>query len=167
MILETDRLVLRQWEKDDYLDLHEIVSDKRVAMYRGCEANKDIERSKRIIETYMKFNRSFAIVLKDENKVIGSIGMDDMVTEENLMKGNRKYFGYALNYNYWGNGYMPEASKGFIEYLFDKLNVYAVWSSHYDYNHNSRRVLEKCGFKYEFNKDGELFYSLHKTSDKE
>jgi ribosomal-protein-alanine N-acetyltransferase len=61
--IETDRLILRGWKEDDYLDLHEFVSDDRACQNAGCLVVKDIEESKNIIKTCISYNQSYAIVI--------------------------------------------------------------------------------------------------------
>lgn len=172
--IETDRLILRGWKENDYLDLHEFVSDDKVGENAACPVIKDMEESKNIIKTYILYNQSYAIVLKSENKVIGSIGMDDIAPDKELKSLKQRYIGYTINSKYWGNGYAPEATKFLIEYLFEELHLDLIWCSHYDFNIKSKRVIEKCGFTYKFsryvklkaleNKEvNELFYNLYKN----
>lgn len=172
--IETDRLILREWKNDDYLDLHEFVSDDRVGENAGCPVVKDIEESKNIIKTYILYNQSYAIVLKSENKVIGSIGMDDIAPDKELKNLKQRYIGYTINSKYWGNGYASEAAKSLIKHLLEELNLDLIWCSHYDFNNKSKRVIEKCGFTYKFSRDvklkalenkevNELFYNLYKS----
>lgn len=172
--IETDRLILRGWKDDDYLDLHEFVSDDKVGENAGCSVVKNMEESKNIIKTYILYNQSYAIVLKSENKVIGSIGMDDIAPDKELKSLKQRYIGYMINSKYWGSGYAPEATKFLIKYLFEELNLDLIWCSHYDFNLKSKRVIDKCGFTYKFSRDvklkafknkevNELFYNLYKN----
>ena len=172
--IETSRLILRNWKDDDYLDLHEIISDDRVGQSAGCSVVKDIEDSKHSIKTYILYNQSYAIVLKSENKVIGSIGMDNISPDKELKNLNQRYIGYTINPNYWGNGYAPEAVKYLIKYLFEEVHLDLIWSSHYDFNIKSKRVIEKSSFNYKFSREvtlkalgnktvRELFYNLYEN----
>ena len=176
--IETDRLILRGWKEDDYIDFHEFVSDDRVGQSAGCQVIKDIEESKNSIKTYIICNQSYAIVLKSENKVIGSIGMDDIAPDKELKNLNQLYIGYTVNPNYWGNGYAPEAVKFLIKYLFERVKLDLIWSSHYDFNIKSKRVIEKSGFNYKFSRErtlkslgnitvNEVFYNLFKNEYRE
>lgn len=169
--IESDRLILRGWKTDDYLDFHEFISDEKVASCAGWFANKDIEKSKENIKIYISSNQSYAIVLKSENKVIGSIGMDDIAPDKELKDLKQRYIGYTINSKYWGNGYAKEAAKLLIGYLFKELYLDLIWTSHYDFNLQSKRVIDKCGFQYKFRRDvklrvlnsksvKEMFYSL-------
>ncbi|MCB2291524.1 GNAT family N-acetyltransferase [Clostridium sp. CS001] len=65
--IETDRLILRSWKEDDYLDFHEFASDHKVAESSGSLVAKNIEESKDSIMTYILYDQSYAIVLKVDN----------------------------------------------------------------------------------------------------
>ena len=171
--IETDRLILRDWKETDYLDLYEFISDDRVAQNTGYKAIKDLQASKNIIRTCILHSQSYAIELKSEKKVIGSIGIEDIAIDKESQHLKQRYIGYTLNSSYWGNGYATEAVKFLIQYLFEELNLDLVWSSHYDFNIRSRRVLEKSGLQYKYSREvmlkalgnktaSEMFYAMHK-----
>ena len=172
-IIETNRLILRGWKVDDYLDMYEINSDEKVNPNAGCSVVKDISKIKNILNLYISKNQSYAIELKSENKVIGTIGIDEIAPDESLKDLKQRYVGYRLNSNYWGKGFATEAAQSLIKYLFENLNLDLIWSSHYDFNEKSKRVIEKCGFHYKFSINKtvkalenktvkELFYNLTK-----
>ncbi|MBO4535015.1 MAG: GNAT family N-acetyltransferase, partial [Clostridia bacterium] len=54
--------------------------------------------------------------------------------------------GYVLSRDYWGQGLMPEAVEAVIDYLFGTLGYDFVTCGHFEWNAQSRRVIEKCGF---------------------
>lgn len=173
-IIETNRLVLRGWKVEDYLDMYEINCDEKVNLSAGCAVVKDIEKIKDSLNLLIPQNQSYAIVLKTENKVIGTIGMDEIAPDESLKNLKQRYIGYRLNSKYWGKGYATEAAQSFIKYLFENFNLDLIWSSHYDFNERSKRVIEKCGFHYKFSRSKtvkalgnriltELFYNLTKN----
>ena len=56
--------------------------------------------------------------------------------------------GYVLNKDYWGLGLMPEAVVAVIGYCFKELNFDWLTCGHFVWNDQSRRVCEKCGFRY-------------------
>ncbi len=119
---------------------------------------------------FIKDINTFAIVYKENNKVIGSINLG----KDNIRPGvNSKYLGYVLSKNYWGLGLMTECVKKILEYGFFTLNLDIISVSHFKENIRSKRVIEKCGFVYEgtFRKSSLLyngtlkdkcFYSLDK-----
>lgn len=172
--IETNRLILRGWEIDDYLDMYEINSDEKVNLSAGCAVVKDIEKIKDSLNLIIPQNQSYAIVLKTENKVIGTIGMDEIAPDKSLKDLKQRYIGYRLNSKYWGKGYATEAAQSFIKYLFENYSLDLIWSSHYDFNERSKRVIEKCGFRYKFSRSKtvkalgnriltEFFYCLTKN----
>ncbi len=172
-LLETNRLLLRTWKSNDYLDYYEFVSDNTVAYNAGFYTATDIEQCKKDINIKISSNQSCAIVLKSENKVIGSIGIDNIILDKSLEDLNQRYIGFMLNSKYWGYGYATEATKIFIKHLLENLNLDLIWCSHYDFNLRSKRVIEKCGFNYKFSRNAkfntlenkpviEIFYNLFK-----
>lgn len=57
--------------------------------------------------------------------------------------------GYAMSEKYWGKGFMTEAVQAVIKYGFDVLKLDLISAYCYPFNSQSKRVLEKNGFKYE------------------
>lgn len=56
--------------------------------------------------------------------------------------------GYWIGKPYWGQGLIPEAVTALLSRCFSELHLDAVWCGHYDGNTKSKRVIEKCGFKF-------------------
>lgn len=151
-VLETERLVLRPWRECDSGDLFEYACSELVGPNAGWKPHKDEKESKAIINMFIKDQDVYAIELKSENKVIGSIGLHKRVPDENLKELEQREVGYVLNPKYWGKGYVPEAVKRVLEYGFKELGLELIWCAHADFNENSRRVCEKSGFNYKFTK---------------
>lgn len=154
--LRTERLILRKWRKRDVYDLYEYATSELVGPFAGWKPHKNIQDSKDIIKMFIKEPYNYAIVLKNENKVVGDITLHNRKPEGAPKNLKQREIGYVLNPKYWGNGIMPEAVNCLIEYSFDRLNLDLIWCVHYDFNNNSKRVIEKCGFKYKFTKPQRL-----------
>ena len=154
--LNTERLLLRKWEEADLKDLYEYAKCEDVGPNAGWLPHKNEDESKKILNMFINSNDTYAIVLKSENKVIGSISMHDKSPDESRSNLKEKQVGFVLNPKYWGNGYIPEAVNYIINYLFNELKTDIIWCGHYDFNHKSKRVVEKCGFKYRFMKTERL-----------
>lgn len=172
-IISSDRIILRPWNENDIWDLHEFMSDKRVEECSRSNIITDIEVSKKCLNNYINYNLSYAIVLKRLNKVIGSIGMDILVPDEKFSSLDQRYIGYTIHPDYWGIGYATEAAQALIKYLFEICNMDLIWTSHYDFNIRSKKVIDKCRFTYEFSREknlrnlrgkvvNELFYKITK-----
>lgn len=153
MHITTDRLEIRRWKFSDSKDLYEYAKSELVGPNAGWKPHKCEEESKDIIHIFIKNNDTYAIVLKSEAKVIGGIGLHHITSEDNLKNLKQKEIGYVLNPKYWGNGYAPEAVKAILDYGFNKMNLDLIWCNHFDFNNNSKKVIEKCGFEYKFKKD--------------
>ena len=149
VILETDRLLLREFKLSDLDDLFEYASVPDVGERAGWPHHENIETSKTILNKFINEKKTFAIVYKENNKVIGSLGIEKYGSEDKLTefidyKGRE--IGFVLAKDYWGQGLMPEAVKAVIKFLFDKLDYDFLLCGHYDKNKRSARVQEKCGF---------------------
>ena len=150
MVIETNRLLLRSFKQSDLKDFYEYASIEGVGEMAGWPHHKSIEESQNILDMFIKEDKTFAIVLKENNKVIGSVGiekygMEHALTEFNNLKGRE--IGYVLSKNYWGQALMPEAIKAVIDYLFNVVNLDFITCGYYLINKQSKRVQEKCGFK--------------------
>ena len=147
--LETKRLILREWEPNDLDDLFEYASVPGVGENAGWPPHKNKEESAFRVDRFIKGKRTFAIVYKENNKVIGSLGVEFYGREEALTEFTNyrgREIGFVLSKDYWGKGLMTEAVKAAIEYLFDVLDYDFLLCGHFDFNVRSARVQEKCGF---------------------
>ena len=147
--LESQRLILREWQEDDVNDLFEYASVPGVGEMAGWPHHPNIEESIYRVNKFIAEKHTFAIVYKENNKVIGSLGVEKYGAEEKLSeffnyKGRE--IGFVLSKDYWGRGLMPEAVKLAIDYLFNVLDYDFLLCGHFVNNNQSRRVQEKCGF---------------------
>ena len=149
-IIETKRLILRGVTQSDLKDFFEYASAKGVGEMAGWKHHESIEKSQEILSLFIEEDKTFAIYLKESGKVIGSLGvekygLEDKLTEFNDYNGRE--IGYVLAKPYWGKGIMPEAVSAVIDYLFNELGLDFLLCGYYDFNAQSKRVQEKCGFK--------------------
>ena len=150
IVIETSKLILREWNMNDVDDMFEYASVPGVGEMAGWLHHPNKEESAYRVKHFIEEKRTFAIVYKENNKVIGSLGVEFYGREETLSeffsyKG--RSIGYVLSKDYWGKGLMPEAVKAVINYLFDVLDYDFLLCSYFDFNNQSKRVQEKCGFK--------------------
>ena len=142
----SERLKLRRFKFSDLNDFYDYAKNPNVGPNAGWECHKSKNESIIHIDNFIKNKEVWAIELKENSKVIGSIGIHKDVKRENPKS---RMIGYALNEEYWGKGYATEALKLIIEYSFNVLNLDIVSAYHYSFNLRSKRVIEKCGFKFE------------------
>ena len=149
-VLETQRLILREFKEEDLTDFYEYASVDGVGEMAGWSHHENIEITKEILNSFIKDNKVFAIVYKENNKVIGSLGVEKYGMEDKLDEFKNLYgreIGYVLSKDYWGKGLMKEAVKCVINYLFDECNLDFIICGYYLFNNQSKKVQEKCGFK--------------------
>ncbi|NMD37671.1 MAG: GNAT family N-acetyltransferase [Christensenellaceae bacterium] len=148
--LKTKRLILRPFETDDVYDLYEYAKVEGVGERAGWVHHKDIDESLSILNMFIAGKRTFAIVLKEENKVIGSLGLEEydekLLPEFADLKGLE--IGYVIGKDYWGRGLVPEAVRAVLSYCFDVLMLDFLCLGYFDYNTQSKRVNEKSGFEF-------------------
>ena len=147
--IETPRLILRPWQGTDLEDFYEYARVDGVGQMAGWLPHKDLEESRQILSMFIAEKKTLALELKENRKVIGSIGLEtrdaDLGITAKLMG---REIGYVLNKDYWGRGLMPEAVKAVIDYCFSELGFDWLTCGHFIRNGQSRRVVEKCGFRY-------------------
>ena len=148
VILETERLRLREFTLDDVTALHAVLGDP-VAM-QWYPAPYDLDGVKAWIERSLNRYRSdghglWAMVLKSSAELIGDCGC---VLQE--VEGKREMeIGNHVRRDLWGNGYATEAARACMEYAFNRLGAARVISMIRPENANSRRVAEKNGLSCE------------------
>lgn len=149
--IETERLILREFEIEDIDDIYEFAKDELVTKYLYWDAHKSKEES---LEVYKNIYRgkTRAIYLKSCKKVIGAIEL------RRDLDNRSGELGYVLNSKYWNKGYMSEACMAIIDYYFLNTNINRIQSFHLTKNVASGKVMEKCNMKYE----GELRESVYK-----
>ena len=148
--IETERLILRAFKQSDLDDFYEYAKVEGVGERAGWKHHESKDESQQILNSFISHDKTFAIVLKENNKVIGSLGVEEYGMEEALtefLEYKGREIGYVLSKDYWGKGIMPEAVKAVINYLFNELNLDFLTCGYYDFNNQSKRVQEKCGFK--------------------
>lgn len=149
-IIETKRLILRAFTLEDLDDFYEYASVQGVGERAGWAHHKSKQESQEILKRFIAEDKTFAICLKKDGKVIGSLGVEKYGLEESLTEFNGylgREIGYVLAKSCWGKGIMPEAVTAVIEYLFKEIDLDFLICGYYDFNAQSKRVQEKCGFK--------------------
>ena len=149
-MLETERLVLRRWEDGDASDLYEYAKDPDVGPIAGWPPHQSIEESREVIKNVFTGREAYAVCLKTDGKAIGAIelklnGYTDMTDRDDECE-----LGFWLGKPFWGQGIIPEAVHEMLRHAFEDLGMTKVWCGYYDGNTKSKRVQEKCGFRYQW-----------------
>lgn len=151
VILETPRLILRAWQKEDLDDFYEYAKVDGVGEMAGWIHHASKEETAKILDMFIRDRKVLAIVCKENNKVIGSIGIEkynETVVDESFNDLSCRELGYVLNKEYWGKGYMSEAVCEVIRYCFEDLCLDALFCGYFERNARSKRVNDKVGFTF-------------------
>lgn len=138
--METERLIINNiCESDKYAYFKNIANNKNILktfIDKYVENYEDFS-----FDRYLKRPDVYAIRLKNDGLLIGVI----LIVEEN--KGEVE-IGYAIGEEYWNKGYTTEATKCFIDYLFNERKFKKVTAAFFKDNIGSKRVMEKSNMKY-------------------
>lgn len=151
--LEGKRIRLRKWRESDVYDLYEYARLENVGPNAGWMPHKNIEESQKIIKSFIDCLEVYAIELKSEKKVIGSIGFHNRILSQEYKDLKQREISVVLNPKYWGNEYSKEAINLLVNHGFDELNLDLIWICHHSDNEKSKRMIQKCNFNYIFNKN--------------
>lgn len=149
LTLQTERLTLRPFRQTDLDDFYNYACVEGVGEMAGWHHHQSKQETQRVLDGFIANDKTFAIVHKQTGKVIGSLGveqygMEDKLTEFCDYQGRE--LGYVLAKDYWSQGLMTEAVKVVIDYLFNVQNLDFLLCGHFDFNSQSKRVQQKCGF---------------------
>lgn len=146
-MLETERLILRRLKETDADAVFAMRSDEDIMRFIRAPQMKRSEAENWInlvSSRWEKENFGFcAVIEKASNKFIGWCGLWRLVETKEIEVG------YALFKEFWGKGYAVEASKAFLKYGFEELNLEKIVAVANPENKNSRRVMEKLGMSYD------------------
>ena len=144
MILETERLYLRQLEQSDFDALCKILKDEETMYaYEGAFDDSEVQEwLDRQLSRYKKYGFGlWAAVLKENGEVIGQCGL----TMQPWKNMEVIEIGYLFQKSYWHSGYATEAAKACKKYAFEMLNADEVCSIIRDTNTASQNVALRNG----------------------
>lgn len=148
--IQTERLLLREFELRDEEDVHMYGSDPEVCRFTAWGPNS-VEDTRTVIAqrraaqlTWPRNRVELALEHVGDGRVIGSI-MLDVVSREN----RAAELGYAMNREFWNGGYATEAAAAVVDRAFSQLKLHRVFATCDARNLASVRVLEKLGFRRE------------------
>ena len=146
--LRTERLVLRPWRADDLADFNAYARVDGVGQMAGWMPHKSLDESREILDMFIREKKIFAVEYR--GKAVGSVGIEPYNEQyfPELAGLRGREIGYVLAKEHWGQGLMPEAVKAVIGYLFDAVGLDFILVGHFEWNRQSARVIEKCGFEY-------------------
>ncbi|WP_124054440.1 GNAT family N-acetyltransferase [Arcanobacterium ihumii] len=147
-MLETERLVLREWEETDAQELFKHARDPLVGLPCGWPPHQSVDESVEVIRNVLKDPETYAVCLKGSNAPIGSMGLKLADVSDSAERSDECELGYWIGQAYWGKGYIPEACEELIRHGFEDLGMRQMRCCYFEGNEKSKRVQEKLGFRF-------------------
>ncbi|MEO6584346.1 MAG: GNAT family N-acetyltransferase, partial [Ferruginibacter sp.] len=146
ILLDTPRLILRQFIAEDAPFLFAMNNEPEVIRYTGDQPFASEAEASLLIKNYDQYKNyrlgRLTVILKDTQKKLGWCGLK--FHPEN----NEVELGYRFKMQYWGNGYATEASRASIEYGFNELKLPFIAAIAKAENTASIHVMKKLGMFY-------------------
>jgi RimJ/RimL family protein N-acetyltransferase len=150
MELITERLILREFKKEDWPDVLAYQADPRYLRYYEWT-----ERTPGAVQEFVQMflcqqqeqprtRFQLAVTLKSDRQLIGNCGI--RIQSIDAHEGD---IGYELSPQHWGQGYATEAARAVVQFGFTELRLHRIWASCIADNVGSARVLEKLGMRLE------------------
>ena len=148
MELRTERLILRNYKKEDWERVHIYGADPDFSEYELWGPNTVEDTHKFVAEmveqseTQSRYKFDFAVCLKENGLLIGGCGIrreTELSQVANL--------GWAITPEFQSKGYGTEAARALIDYGFQKLNLAVIYATCDTRNAASYKVMEKLGMK--------------------
>lgn len=117
MMMETERLLFRQYTPEDFDALFEILSDEETMQHYKCPYDADGTRRwiSWSMENYQKYGFGlWALVLKETGEMIGDCGL----TLQNIDGEWLPEIGYHIHKKYWRRGLAREAASAVRDWAF-------------------------------------------------
>jgi len=151
LILETDRLLLRELQLSDAEPFFAMDKNPKVHQYLW---NKPVHKIEETIEIIQSVRQQyvdngigrFAMILKETDEFIGWAGLK-YNTEAVNNKVNFYDIGYRLDEKYWGKGYASEATIAWLNYAFETMKIKTMEAAAHTDNIASNRILQKIGMQ--------------------
>ncbi len=150
VVLQTDRLILRELEDSDFEAVHAYASDPLVVQFMPWGPNTESDtseflgRARTAALAKPRVGYELAVTLRSSGTLVGAIGLhreDPDATEAML--------GYCFSRAAWGHGFATEAGRAMIRYGILELGLKTIWAGCDTENVGSIRVLEKLGMRLE------------------
>lgn len=147
--IETDRLILREWEDTDLEAFARMNGDPVIMEY--LPRVLDEAASKRHMTAFKKHFKEhgyglYAVELKEDKEFVGFVGLNNVDFKAPFTPAVE--IAWRLDYEYWGQGYASEAAKAVVDHAFKELKLKELVAFTVHDNTRSRGLMEKIGMKY-------------------
>jgi ribosomal-protein-alanine N-acetyltransferase len=147
--LETDRMILKDYQKDEFELYYHLMSDDETMYFlpdiKLHSRKEAVEAFDDILSDQGAQNRKMYFLhmeCKETKEQIGSVGYTVM---DVTPFGKLVHLGYFTYPKFWNQGYVTEAVRKVMEYAFKENDVYRITTGCIKDNIGSEKVMQKCG----------------------
>lgn len=147
-MIQTPRLILRQWQESDLAPFCDMCADPDVMRYfpKTLSRQQSLVMANKITELIAKNGWGFwAVERKSDNAFVGFVGLH--TPKDTLPCSPCVEVGWRLAKQYWGQGYATEAAKASIEFGFNELNLPRIVAFTAVINKSSIAVMQRLGMQ--------------------
>ena len=161
--IRTERLLLRRFKLTDAEEMYaNWESDVEVTRFLSWSAHESVDETREILEKWIaecEREDTYHWAIERDGEVIGDLNVFNMSDKHSSCE-----LGYVMSRANWGNGYMTEAVRGAIDFLFGEVNMHRIAARHATENAASGSVMQKAGMLHEgtfrkvrLNRQGEYY----------
>lgn len=147
-VLETERLTMRPWTRDDIEVYAELFSNDEIMrfslMRRGMTREEAAESLERHVAHFEKHGYGYwAVTPKDVGRIVGYTGLQVPYWFPDLLPSVE--VGYRYHPDHWGRGYATEAARASLRYGFETAGLEEIIAIYEPANVRSGMVMERIG----------------------
>ncbi|MBE3559584.1 MAG: GNAT family N-acetyltransferase [Ktedonobacteraceae bacterium] len=150
MQLQTERLLLREFEENDWQAVQRYQLDPLYLRYTPWSQRTEAD-VRTFVQTFLRWQHEqprhrfqFVIALRENGQLIGNCGI-----RSSASKTWEADIGYELDSRCWGRGYATEAARALLDFGFSELRLHRIWAHCIAENTASARVMQKLGMRFE------------------
>lgn len=139
--IQTERLILRKIQENDYIDMYKYTVKEEVAKYVSWTPHESINDTKALCDMWIdeyKNNDRYNWAIVYDNTVIGSIDVVKIIDTTAMI-------GWQIDSTFWNKGIVTEAATAVRDFLFGEIGIEAIEAEYVDKNIGSGRVMQKIG----------------------
>jgi len=144
----TDGIVtIRKFRRSDKFRMAELANNEKISinLRDAFPFPYTIADAEEFIAACIRQNPVEVFAIEYHGQYVGNIGLHKQAD----VYSKSAELGYFIGEPYWNKGITTRAVNLICEYGFKELDIVRIYSSVFDYNPASQRVLEKCGFEKE------------------
>ena len=149
--LETERLILRHYRKEDFRPWHAIVGDPEVMRHFGGKGMGEEECWRRMAAWTGMWNLvgfgGWAVVRKADERLVGTVSLFNAWRALEPIFGDVPEMGWIFSTEVHGQGIAGEACRAALEWADANLQPTPIWAIIAPANEPSLRLADRLGFE--------------------